>query len=192
MKERKNLPKKILNLEEKIFEVAWKLFSEEGYENVDMKAIAKGCGIAVGTLYNYYGNKKELFIKVLGASWSSTFEKINTEVEGIKDKKDYILKVIQILYADIKDRSGMGKYLIDSNYISKEEINTIQNEIISKIYLILMNGIEYQESSEEREYKVKKLTHLIICNVVLLARLYPKDDEANIQFLSRIVNENSI
>lgn len=52
------MPKIIKNLEEKIFNNAQKLFCENGYENVDMKTIAENCSIAVGTLYNYFPNKK--------------------------------------------------------------------------------------------------------------------------------------
>ena len=46
------MPKIIKNLEENIFNAAFELFSEYGYQDVDMKMIAKKVGIAVGTLYN--------------------------------------------------------------------------------------------------------------------------------------------
>ena len=51
------------------------LFLENGYEGVDMKMIAKKCSIAVGTLYNYYPNKKELYIAILNESWNDTFKR---------------------------------------------------------------------------------------------------------------------
>ena len=40
------------------------------------------------------------------------------------------------------------------------------------------------------QYRAQKLTHIILCNIVLLARLYPEDDKANIDFLIKIVHDN--
>ncbi|MGG7177532.1 TetR/AcrR family transcriptional regulator [Clostridium paraputrificum] len=186
------MPKKILNLQEKIFEAAWNLFSEKGYDNVDMKAIAKGCDIAVGTLYNYYGNKKDLFLTVLGASWTGTFDKIDDAIQKCNDKKECIHKIIEILYYDIKERRGMGKYLVENNSFSKEENDKINEEVLDKIYEVIIKNFELTIDERGIEYKAKKLTDIIICNVVLLARLYQEEDERNIRFLNQIVDENMV
>ena len=166
------MPKKILNLDETIFQAAWKLFSNDGYDNVDMKAIAKECNIAVGTLYNYYDNKRDLFLKVLNASWNNTFEKIEKVVNEDKNSDKVLESIIKILYEDIKIRRGIGSNLLKSEAISKTENQNIENQYINI------------------EHRAQKLTHIILCNIVLLARLYPEDDEANIDFLIKIVNGN--
>ena len=173
------MPKKILNLDETIFQAAWKLFSNDGYDNVDMKAIAKECNIAVGTLYNYYNNKRDLFLKVLEASWNSTFEKIEKVMNEDKNSAKALESIIKILYEDIK-----------SEAISKTENQNIENGIIEKIYSYVINAINIENQYINMQYRAQKLTHIILCNIVLLARLYPEDDKANIDFLIKIVHDN--
>ena len=46
------MPKIIENPEENILSAARRLVAEQGYAAVTMRAIAKECGIAVGTFYN--------------------------------------------------------------------------------------------------------------------------------------------
>lgn len=184
------MPKKILNLDETIFQAAWKLFSNDGFDNVDMKAIAKECNIAVGTLYNYYDNKRDLFLKVLDASWNSTFEKIEKVMNEDNNNDKVLESIIKILYEDIKVRRGIGSNLLKSEAISKTENQNIENGIIEKIYSYVINAINIENQYINIEYRAQKLTHIILCNIVLLARLYPEDDKANIDFLIKIVHDN--
>lgn len=184
------MPKKILNLEEKIFTAAWDLFSNYGYDVVDMKAIAKECKIAVGTLYNYYGNKKELFIKVLEASWENTFNKIEEIIESNNDRDKSIRKIIEILYLDIKERRGIGSNLLKSEGITKSDNEKVEDKIINKLFIYILKTFNIDGDKNNIEYKAEKITHIILCNIVLLARMYPQDDEENIKFLINIVNDN--
>lgn len=185
------MPKKILNLQNKIFNVAWNLFSKNGYENVDMKAIASGCDIAVGTLYNYYGNKKDLFLKVLEASWTSTFKRIEEINYKDKSQDEINHEIVKILYYDIKERRGLSKYLLDNSSISEDENNMFKDKVPDKLFLIIKDKGGYSDTNEFN-FKSKKLTHIILCNIVLLSELYPLDDESNILFLNRIIEGNIV
>nr|WP_278001320.1 TetR/AcrR family transcriptional regulator [Clostridium botulinum] len=73
------MPKIIRDIEEKISSASIRLFGEYGYEAVDMKLIAKESGVAVGTLYNYYSRKSELFLEVFIKSWEKTLSKLKEE-----------------------------------------------------------------------------------------------------------------
>lgn len=48
-----------------ILNTALELFSEKGYNNVSMQEIAEKSEFAVGTLYNYFANKEELYKALL-------------------------------------------------------------------------------------------------------------------------------
>ena len=62
------MPKIIENLDEEISKTALELFRDNSYQNVSMRKIASEVGIAVGTLYNYYPNKWELYIEAFEES----------------------------------------------------------------------------------------------------------------------------
>ena len=47
-----------------IFNSARKIFSKRGFKDTNVSEIAKSAGIGVGTFYNYYSSKEELFLEV--------------------------------------------------------------------------------------------------------------------------------
>jgi len=60
----KPVPKSPQNLHDKIRNRARELFFSQGYDHTDMRQIAQECGIAVGTLYNYFSGKEALFAAI--------------------------------------------------------------------------------------------------------------------------------
>ena len=46
---------------QEVLDVALRLFSEKGYHNVSMHAIAKEAEFAIGTLYKFFRNKEDLY-----------------------------------------------------------------------------------------------------------------------------------
>ena len=65
------MPKIIENPEENILSAARRLVAEQGYAAVTMRAIAKECGIAVGTFYNYYPSKDAMLAVCLLHDWQA-------------------------------------------------------------------------------------------------------------------------
>jgi len=55
---------KKLTTEDKIIESAIKIFSEKGYSASSTRDIAKGAGVAEGTIFRYFPNKKSLLLKI--------------------------------------------------------------------------------------------------------------------------------
>ena len=102
------MPKAINNIEEKIFDAAKNLFFKKGFEKVNMKSIAKECNLGVGTLYNYYSNKNDLYMKIVSDSWNETFEKLNLIIYSNIDLKTRLFDSIKVIYDDISSRHGLG------------------------------------------------------------------------------------
>jgi AcrR family transcriptional regulator len=50
---------------EQILKAATEVFVRKGYTDATIPEIAKSCGLAAGTLYIYYSNKREIFIAVI-------------------------------------------------------------------------------------------------------------------------------
>lgn len=63
------MPKLIENLRETILGQARRLLLENGYEALTMRDVAGRCGIAVGTLYNYFASKETLAAGVMLEDW---------------------------------------------------------------------------------------------------------------------------
>ena len=58
---------------ETILQVCRKIAAEQGIAALSMRTVAKACGIALGTLYNYYSDKDELLLATVESIWKDIF-----------------------------------------------------------------------------------------------------------------------
>lgn len=179
------MPKVINDIEKNIFNAAMKLFGDLGYGNVDMKMIANRAGIAVGTLYNYYPNKMQLYLNVLEFSWDDTLKKIDENSKSDISPESKIRKYLEVLYDDIEDRKGLGGEIAKEKNIdiSKESKNMPFMAAIVLKFLEQINLIE-----EEAGCKNKiKLVETLIVSIPFMIKSYPQEREDNIDFLTQII-----
>ena len=66
------MPKIIADIREKILCSARRRLLTEGYSALRLREIAADCGIAVGTIYNYYDSKLSLAEAVMRDDWQRT------------------------------------------------------------------------------------------------------------------------
>lgn len=176
------MPKIIENIEDKIFEAAKELFNEKGYNSVDMKGIAKRCGIAVGTLYNYHNSKEELYYKIVEQSWKVTFIKLDKAVNGKDSKEDILYKIISVLYEDIMERRGIGEDL--RNDIKSSELNrSFENSLIENFEKILKKVY-----TDKDKKGLNKIIYILLCNTVVLVKLYEVDKKENIDTIYKMIS----
>ncbi|HWR23739.1 MAG TPA: TetR/AcrR family transcriptional regulator [Feifaniaceae bacterium] len=83
----------------RILETAMEEFARCGYENANTNTIAKKAGISVGSLYQYFTGKEDLFlttVKHCSAALKETLEEImRREEEDILVKVEKVLRAIQ-------------------------------------------------------------------------------------------------
>jgi len=106
-----------------ILESAYKLFSENGYEDTKTRAISDMAGIAEGTLFNYFSSKANLYMEsMLENVEISSIKLIDKEMtrENVIDiLMEYVTKTLNIL---IKLPKTVSKELIHlSTYLSKKK-----------------------------------------------------------------------
>ena len=58
-----------------LIETGFRLFSEEGIENVTLQRVADEAGVGIATLYKYYLNKERLVIAISKSIWSSVWQR---------------------------------------------------------------------------------------------------------------------
>ena len=103
------MPKLIPKIEDRIIEEAEKLFISDGFDGVSMRRLASKLNIAVGTLYNYFPNKTELFYSIMERSWEKTFNEIEALVssgEGTDTQRRR--RALDIIYNGIRSRGAFA------------------------------------------------------------------------------------
>jgi len=181
------MPKIIKDVEETIKKCALELFIDYGYDQVDMKMIGIKSGVAVGTLYNYYANKKSLYTIILEESWENTFHKLDEVNELNISSKEKLKKFIAILYEDIAARKGLGKALVNNVVTALQEdeiLIKLKNNLLSRLEA-LINDTDLLINSSNIE---TRLAVTLLTSVTTMLELYPNNKEDNIDFLVQLIS----
>ena len=70
------MPKIIENLPQRLLEEARRQVEESGFSAMTIRTVAKGCGVGVGTVYNYYPSKEALVASFMLDDWKTCVESI--------------------------------------------------------------------------------------------------------------------
>ena len=68
------MPKIIENVREQLLEVAKRQTMERGYSGTTIRSVASECGLAVGTVYNYFESKDMLIASFMVEDWHRAME----------------------------------------------------------------------------------------------------------------------
>lgn len=63
------MPKIIENLQNRLIAEAKRQIVEDGYSSMTIRSVAAGCGVGVGTVYNYFSSKDELVASFMLEDW---------------------------------------------------------------------------------------------------------------------------
>ena len=191
------MPKIIENLDEEISKTALALFRDNSYQNVSMRKIASEVGIAVGTLYNYYPNKWELYIEVFEESWRETYEILINNCKKLNN--DYLINYLEIISEEMQNKKPIVKELFRFIINDLELDKTEQKEKINRVRFpkVLINQIyELFISILEKEFKIElekddpnlyRLFTMIQTDIPLLQQNFEKESD-NLQFLYDVIN----
>lgn len=85
------MPKVIKNVKESLTAETRRQITENGYSATSMRSVATACGIATGTVYNYFDSKDALVASFMNEDWSKTLERmkegcidVKTPIEAVK------------------------------------------------------------------------------------------------------------
>ncbi len=124
------MPKIIKNLNKKILAEAKKLLLEQGVRDMSVRELAQRCGIAVGTVYNYYESKEILIAEIMMADWDSTVQKAKKGIAKAKSGVDGM----EVIYNAIRSFFSVYNKVFDSFkktlYVPAEYHKRLIEEII--------------------------------------------------------------
>ena len=63
------MPKQIENIRQQLLAEARRQIAERGYSKTTVRSVAGACGIAVGTVYNYFPSKESLVASFVAEDW---------------------------------------------------------------------------------------------------------------------------
>lgn len=111
------MPKIIENLPQRLLEETRRQVAESGYAAMTIRSVAKGCGVGVGTVYNYYPSKEALVASFMLDDWKLCVAAIQ-DTAANSDTLEPVLNIIHeklCLFMEqydpiFRDESAAGSY----------------------------------------------------------------------------------
>ncbi|MDD3656403.1 MAG: TetR/AcrR family transcriptional regulator [Atribacterota bacterium] len=178
------MPKFIDGIIEKIYQAAFYLFTVKGYQQVTMKMIAQEAGLSVGTLYNYFLNKQDLFLNVFRQSLEQTYAVLDKMIEESKEDR---YNFIATLYNEIVRLKELGRVIL------REKLDHELFEHMKDYLLGLIRNLVYK-AEEKKDLDIPdkdkdRTIRLLIMAIYDFAQEFPDEQEDNINFICRLVDK---
>lgn len=131
------MPKIINEVYEKVLTCAKRKMFDEGYSSLSLRSVAKECGIAVGTIYNYFENKDTLIATILLEDWKIALVKMEMgckESNSIHDGLSCIYQAIKdfcMTYEDVWNQFNGPSTSVKSRH------TLLRNQIVERVNVLL-------------------------------------------------------
>ena len=96
------MPKIITGLRERLLQEAERQLVEGGYGIMTIRAVAKECQVAVGTVYNYFSGKEEFVASALLVRWKKAMDSITEVANTCCTSKELVQCIYDQLFAFIE------------------------------------------------------------------------------------------
>ncbi|MDW7668323.1 MAG: TetR/AcrR family transcriptional regulator [Bacillota bacterium] len=181
------MPKNQNNTKLHIILEADNLFKKYNYEDVDMRKIAKNSNVAVGTLYNYFKGKEDLYMSILKESWQATFDSLDKIIDLDLTPLCKVYKFFEIMEEDKKKRNHLSKKIIHRILDEKSECDSDEffrhwiDYLDSKL-AVLLDLADENKFYQKEEYKI--LSHAMIGSFFSMHQQY-QDDKKRTEFFKK-------
>ena len=155
---------------EKIFQVAITEFAANGYSGTNINTIANNADISIGSMYNYFESKEDLFLSIVDYGYGILEKALDEVITEDGTIFEIIERLFRITSAYTKSHKEMNQIYLDLSTqglssLSKRlscKMETITNELYSKI---LKNA---KEKKEIRADVNEKLIAFYIDNLLVM------------------------
>ncbi|MBU3917961.1 TetR/AcrR family transcriptional regulator [bacterium] len=158
----------------KILTAGKKLFSERGFYKTNSKQIAKEAGVATGTFYMYFKDKKPLFLEIFLSYYNEITEKVlQLPLSGlttIEEGKQMINDLVDQLFVAHNIAPGFHREMITMIYSDPDvkQINDIEEDKVIGLlsnYLKLHKNIlrvdDYDAAAQLVQKSAEEIIHSI-------------------------------
>lgn len=155
---------------EAILKKCRQLVSEKGLTALNMRAVAKACDVALGSLYYYFPSKNDLVIATIESVWEDIFK-----LNDISIKEVSFVEYIELTFNRIQQ--GVHKY---PNFFTLHSISVSTNEqtkarasmdqylrqIRYRLLVALRVDSDIRQSVFSEEFTEEQLVNFVLSNIV--------------------------
>ena len=116
----------------KILQAALQLFAKHGYDGTTTKDLAKSAGVAEGTLFRHFANKKAILVEVATEGWVDILTDLLTELSEMGSYKA-VSQVMRRRMLKMRKNSDLLRVCFVEAQYHPELKESIQAEVIDKM-----------------------------------------------------------
>jgi AcrR family transcriptional regulator len=140
-KARTPVQKRGIETRKRIIEAGEALFAKKGFHKTNALEIAARAGVATGSFYSYFNNKKEVLIEVIRNFYAITLEKVLTA---------YAVRVQNDRTANYREGKKLIHFMIEALY----EAHSVKPELHREMIAMVLLDREIDAINREEERKV--------------------------------------
>lgn len=159
---------------EEIMRVCRKIASEKGLKALNMRTVAAECGIALGTLYNYYEDKETLVIAAVGSVWQDIFNlPEEDEAEPSLPFCDYVERLFCHVYSRFREYPDFitTHTAVPSGCDKSRAINAMERcteQIRGSLLAVLKGDTAVRPGSFSGELSEKGFVEFVLDSIIML------------------------
>lgn len=121
-----------IDTETKILQAALKLFAQRGYGGTTTRDLAQAAGVAEGTLFRHFENKKAILVAVASQGWVDILTDLLTELSEMEGYRA-IGQVMQRRMLNLRKNSNIMRVCFMEAQFHPELREQIQTQVITKM-----------------------------------------------------------
>ena len=126
------LPQSEIETRQRILQAAQHLFAHRGYDGTTTRDLACAAGVAEGTLFRHFENKKAILIEVATQGWVEILTDLLTELSEMGSYKA-VAQVMRRRMMRMRENADMMKVCFMEAQFHPELRDRIQSEVIIKM-----------------------------------------------------------
>ncbi len=140
---------------EAILEAAERAFLSAGYHQAKMSDVAREAGVSIGTLYNYFDSKEQVFSSLVEAVRKEFFETLDS-AEGTEDALDRAFALVRAALEHIEERGELFAMYMRMGVVSEGDIGRVLGEHHESGYLHYLGLLEAALAEAQSKGKLRK------------------------------------
>ncbi|QGU96191.1 TetR family transcriptional regulator [Clostridium bovifaecis] len=181
------------NYKERILSSAKEIALTEGMTKIDIRSVAKNCGIASGTVYNYFPSKGDLLVAVIEDFWEDAFQSIDWRSFAHNDFYTNLEKMYNILNGYLnKFKENWLEELsflkTHEKHLGRQKQNEYFKIIINRIITMMDMDDIVRNYPWSEEVSKEKMAEFIFDNMLIRLRKGERDINFFIMVMKKLLS----
>lgn len=177
--------KKDETLHHTLLEFAREIVNEQGPDALNIRALAKRAGVAIGTVYNYFESKDDILIAITEEYWRKALVELRNEIQA-----DTFSEQLREIYAFLRNRLADSAGMLMN---SLRNVETAGRDRMSSMQKVLITAILHRMRQDKNispdiwseTLSDERFADFILMNMMMLLRMNTPSIDPFIEIVKR-------